>query len=68
MLFSYSADRGEPAHVHVERDEAKAKFWLGPVRLDMSIGFGRAEIVRIERLVAENATFLLRSWHEYFGL
>jgi len=25
------------------------------------------EIGRIERLVAENADFLLRAWHEYFG-
>jgi hypothetical protein len=66
-LFYYSADRDEPPHVHVEREEGKAKFWLEPVRLEKSRGFGRAEIGRIERLVAENAAFLLRSWHEYFG-
>ena len=29
-----------------------------------SRGFPRSEI---ERLVAENAVWLLRSWHEYFG-
>jgi hypothetical protein len=66
-LFFYSADREEPPHVHVEREEGKAKFWLEPVRLEKSRGFGRAEIGRIERLVAENAVLLLRSWHEYFG-
>jgi hypothetical protein len=66
-LFFYSADRDEPAHVHVEREDAKAKFWLEPVRLDRSSGFGRSEIARIERLVAEHAALLLRSWHEYFG-
>jgi hypothetical protein len=66
-LFFYSADRDEPSHVHVEREEGKAKFWLEPVRLDKSRGFGRAEIGRIEKLVAENAAILLRSWHEYFG-
>jgi hypothetical protein len=49
------------------REAGKAKFWLEPVRLEKSRGFGRAEIGRIERLVAENAAFLLRSWHEYFG-
>jgi hypothetical protein len=53
--------------VHVEREEGKAKFWLEPVRLEKSRGFGRAEIGRVERLVAENIVFLLRSWHEYFG-
>jgi hypothetical protein len=66
-LFFYSADRDEPPHVHVEREEGKAKFWLEPVRLEKSRGFGRTEIARIERLVAENAAILLRSWHEYFG-
>lgn len=50
--------------MHVERDESMAKFWLEPVRLDRSRGLGRTEIGRIERLVAENAVFLLRTWHE----
>ncbi len=53
--------------MHVEREESKAKFWLEPVRLEYSRGFGRAEIVRIERLVTENAVNLLGAWHEYFG-
>jgi len=34
--------------VHVERDEFEAKFWLRPVRLEGSYGFGRREITRIE--------------------
>jgi hypothetical protein len=66
-FFFYSADRDEPAHVHVERDEASAKFWLDPVRFEGSRGFGRAEIQRLERLAADNAAGLLRSWNEYFG-
>ena len=66
-LFFYSADRDEPPHVHVEREEGKARSWLEPVRLEKSRGFGRTEIARIERLVAEKAAILLRSWHEYFG-
>lgn len=61
------ADRDEPPHVHVEPGEGKAKFWLEPVRLEGSRGFGRVEIGNIQRLVEENAAFLLRSWHEYFG-
>lgn len=53
--------------MHVEREEGKAKFWLEPVRLEKSRGFGRAEIGRIQKLVEEKAALLLRSWHEYFG-
>jgi len=66
-FFFYSADREEPPHVHVEREDASAKFWLEPVRLERSRGFGRVEIGRVERLVAERAASLLESWHEYFG-
>ena len=66
-FFFYSADRDEPLHVHVEREESEAKFWLDPVRLEWSRGFARTELRRIETLVGENAAFLMRVWHEYFG-
>lgn len=65
FLF-YSSDRHEPAHVHVERDDNVAKFWLDPVRLERSGGFRRVEIQRIQRLVEQNRERLLRSWNEYF--
>ena len=34
----YSSDRAEPPHVHVQREENRAKFWLDPVRLQESGG------------------------------
>ena len=67
FFFFYSADRDEPPHVRAEREDFGATFWLDPVCLESSRGFGRAEIRRIERLVEENRELLLRSWHEYFG-
>lgn len=66
-FFFYSGDGGEPLHIHVERDDLIAKFWLAPVRLARSGGFGAAELRDIERLVAENATLLQEAWNEYFG-
>jgi hypothetical protein len=66
-LFFYAGDRDEPPHVHVERDNSVAKFWLEPVRLQDSGGFGRAELNRIQKLVNENREGLLRSWNEYFN-
>src|SRR5258707_1141114 len=65
-FFFYSADRDEPPHVHVEREDSEAKFWLDPVSLERSRGLGRAELLRIEALVAENRVLLEREWHEYF--
>jgi Domain of unknown function (DUF4160) len=66
-FFFYSGDRDEPSHVHVERETNRGKFWLDPVRLAESGGFGRAEIRRVEALVRENAANLLRAWNEYFA-
>jgi hypothetical protein len=67
-LFFYSADRNEPVHVHVERDANRAKFWLNPVRLARSGGFGAAELQQIERFVAAREQLLLRAWNEYFTI
>ncbi len=66
-LFFYSADRDEPPHIHVEQGGSGAKFWLDPVRLERSRGFGQAELLRVERLIGTHASKLLREWHEYFG-
>lgn len=65
-FFFYAGDREEPPHVHVERGNDSAKFWLVPVRLEYSGGFSRAEIRRVEQLVEENRETLLRGWNEYF--
>jgi hypothetical protein len=51
----------------VERDDAEAKFWLDPVRLERSHGFARKEINQIQEIVEENQQSLLDRWHEYFN-
>jgi hypothetical protein len=66
-FFFYAGDRDEPPHIHVERDNNKAKFWLDPVRLQNSGGFSRNEIIRIQKLVDENREHLLRGWNDYFN-
>lgn len=66
-FFFYSGDRAEPPHVHVERDERCAKFWLEPVRLGTRGGFGGPELRELEGVVKEHAEHLLRAWDEFFG-
>jgi hypothetical protein len=66
-LFFYSGDAGEPAHVHVERDDAVVKVWLNPVRLDRNVGFRPAELRRIEVIVADNRERILEAWDEFFS-
>jgi hypothetical protein len=66
FLF-YAGDRDELPHVHVEREDSLAKFWLDPIRLQRSRGFNRVELRRIQRLIDDNHTQLLEAWHGYFG-
>jgi hypothetical protein len=66
-FFFYVGDRNEPPHMHVEREENIAKFWLEPVRLQKSGGFSGREINRIQQLIEEHRDELLRSWYDYFG-
>jgi hypothetical protein len=66
-FFIYSIDCEEPSHVHVERDDNLAKFWLEPVRMQSSGGFSRSEIRRIHRVIEENLEELMRGWYERCG-
>ena len=66
-FFFYASDRSEPPHMHIERETMVAKFWLSPLRLAQSGGFGRAEISRIQRLVAERQQQLQEAWDEFFA-
>ena len=52
-FFCYAGDHDEPPHIHIERDQDEAKFWLNPVRLQSNKGFNRKEINRIQKLVEE---------------
>ena len=66
-FFFYAGDGGEPQHVHVERDDGEAKFWLDAVRLERSRGFRRSEINRIRALIEAHREELLEGWNEFFG-
>jgi uncharacterized protein DUF4160 len=38
-FFFYSGDHNELSHMHIERDDKTAKFWLEPIRLERNRGF-----------------------------
>ncbi len=50
-FFFYAGDGSEPVHIHIERDDCEAKFWLDPVRIERSHGFRSVDIQRIQELV-----------------
>jgi hypothetical protein len=66
-FFFYAGDRNEPYHIHVERDDKLAKFWLDPIRLQNSGGFSRFELKEIRRIIELQQEFFMEAWNEYFG-
>jgi hypothetical protein len=67
VFLFYSAEGQEPPHIHVQRDNAIAKFWLDPVALSRAGGFRVREIAHIGSLVRENKDVLLEAWHDCFS-
>lgn len=53
--------------MHVDRDEASAKFWLQPAGLANNLGFSPRELRAVERLIVENQDAFLKAWNEHFG-
>jgi hypothetical protein len=66
-FFFYAGDREEASHIHIEREEKIAKFWLDPIRLQNSGGFNRMEISQILKIINRYYPQLVEAWHEYFS-
>ena len=66
-FYFYSGDGAEPPHIHIERDDKVAKFWLYPVRMQNSGGFRPTELRRIQRLVEKNQSQFMEYWDDYFN-
>ncbi len=57
-FFFNMADRLEPAHIHVERDDSDAKVWLDPLKFSFVEGFREHECNETLRITAPTATSL----------
>jgi hypothetical protein len=66
-FFFYAGDKNEPIHIHVERENKSAKFWLEPIRLAKSQGFSREELRRIQNTIEEYQEQFIKKWNEYFN-
>ena len=66
-FYFYSHESHEPPHVHVDRDDLSAKFWLQPVGLARNLGFSPNELRRIQKLIAQHQPALLEAWHGHLG-
>ena len=60
-FYFYRHEPNEPPHVHVDRDDASAKFWLDPIGLAYGLGFPAHELRKIEQ------EELAEAWNDEFG-
>lgn len=68
FFYSNEGSPREPVHVHVEKGEAEAKFWLRQeVALADSFGFSRRELAELARVIEVRRNEIERAWHEHFG-
>jgi hypothetical protein len=67
-FYFYSHEPNEPPHIHVDRDDISAKFWLDPVQLAGNFGFRAHELREIQLRVVEYRAQLLETWNEFFGI
>jgi hypothetical protein len=65
-VYFHSHEPNEPPHVHVDRNDLSAKFWLEPVALARNLGFSPMELRRIQRMIRENEKTLLEKWYGRF--
>jgi hypothetical protein len=66
-FFFYSNEKGEPPHIHVQRERFLAKFWLNPVTLASSKHFSSHELRTIQKHVDENRQIFMEAWNEHIG-
>ncbi len=66
-FYFYSHEPNEPRHIHVDRDDLSAKFWLDPVQLAANFGFRAHELRTVQSMVIESMPLFLEAWNEFFG-
>lgn len=69
--FFFYSNEGMPreqAHIHVERDDTEAKFWLRPeVRIAYNDGFDARTLRVLLDIIESNRDRIERAWNEFFS-
>jgi hypothetical protein len=64
-VLLFSREGHEPRHVHVERAEKYAKFWLEPIELAESRGFRSSELGMLRRMIEEHREKFIDAWDRH---
>ena len=68
FFYSNEGYPREPVHIHVEKDDVEAKFWLKPeVRVAYNDGYDAHTLRELLAIIRFNRNRIERAWNEYFG-
>jgi hypothetical protein len=67
FFYSNEGSPREPLHIHVEKDNVEAKFWLKPeVSVAYNDGYGARTLRELQSLGEANENRIVRAWNEHF--
>ena len=68
FFYSNEGNPREPVHIHAEKDDVEAKFWLKPeVCLAYNDGYDARTLRLLLEIVEANKDLIQRAWDEFFA-
>lgn len=66
-FYFYSNENDESIHIHIEKAEGNAKYWLEPeLKEAYSYGFTTRQRREIRQIINNHQQQLITAWNEYF--
>ena len=66
-FFFFSNENQEPIHIHIEKADGYAKFWIEPLTLAANFGFNARQLREIGDYVEDNRELIKKKWNEHFS-
>lgn len=68
FFYSNEGSPREPIHIHVEKADCEAKFWLNPVaQLAYNDGCDARTLRELSEIIDSERERIERAWNEFFG-
>jgi len=65
--FYFFSREEERIHIHVVSPDGEAKFWVEPiVAMVKYTGFSKSQLARLQKIVEERKSEIIKAWHKHF--
>ena len=65
--FYFFSREEERIHIHIVSPDGEAKFWVEPiVALETYTGFSKSQLARLQKIVEERKSEIVKAWHKHF--